>query len=431
MYKTAVGTTKDGSVIMGIDYEVSKTPTTFEGVAQLMPVEQFAVWETRSMGLDMAKAMTKPIMSCRSADPDNVPFAFCLNTEVAKSGFIWVEYEIGFTSPSKDDISTSGKPLATAVVNLVSGPVPLPIGDPVVDITGAVDSVDTTIGTDMVTTFTLPSVEVGDQFGTYSLTAITSNYQANSVNTKVKFTDPATGKDLSSYVQKVDQVEADGIFGAIWAFVKPWLKPIALTLIETFLVADADEAQAETKYHLLTDGKDSSIVVSSPPAPVGTMEVHGLFQYDDSHYNGDGIPSKYTKTLVTGGNLNNVFELTIAPLIRLPKGLVFEIAVVATSTLHTMLVNWDGYRHTEGTLVTLLAKGTFNPTNPEWVILKLELLIDFPANTQMFIMHSTLAPLTAKDPFGFRAQVSICGDAYSAAVLSDSVLVPGARAITT
>lgn len=110
-YRAAVGTTTNGEVLMGVDYDAKDCVLSYNGTAALSPKAMSPVWRDSTLNIPHARAMkqkwlvTATDISVTSGVPtnfreDSVAFALIVtNTGNASPGSIWVEYNVEFASP--------------------------------------------------------------------------------------------------------------------------------------------------------------------------------------------------------------------------------------------------------------------------------------------------------------------------------------------
>lgn len=270
-YQTSVGTTKDGRFLMGIDYDPADGPTDKQGVYALNPRTEGPVWESRRLAVSAKLAMTKKAMRCNSGDADNYAFLLSCFSDLAGSGEIFVDYRVHFYSPVAGAADVP-KILSTAAVT----------GDSFAQPVGgvSVDKDTTTIATDATVTpakelvheTTINGADAGDQF------AITSaGPQSSFGGLVIGFKDVATGLDLvkEGYVVHKGNTAGFGIFTAIWAFVKPWLRPLALTAVDALLPSftEGGDPSSEPAAIVVTDRPPSFVGIQQEAAPLGETAV--------------------------------------------------------------------------------------------------------------------------------------------------------------
>lgn len=116
-YRAAVGTTANGEVLIGVDYDAKDSVLTYQGTAALSPKSMTPVWKDSTLAVPHNRAMKQRWLVTASdispvADgsaPSNFrddAVAFGLNitsTGTTGSGSIWVEYNVEFASPRQPE----------------------------------------------------------------------------------------------------------------------------------------------------------------------------------------------------------------------------------------------------------------------------------------------------------------------------------------
>lgn len=117
-YQSAVGTTTNGEILMGIDYDAKDVVTTYAGTAALSPKRVGPVWRNIALSVPPARAMRQKWLytnntftpnwtsaknlSERNAvlPDDSIAFALQVtSTAAASTGSLWVDYCVEFCSP--------------------------------------------------------------------------------------------------------------------------------------------------------------------------------------------------------------------------------------------------------------------------------------------------------------------------------------------
>ena len=131
-YRTSVGSTTAGKVLMGVDYDPKDLPTSGAGVEVLQPRARTPVWQNVVLNADVSKCQKARWMYCTSSDRDPAPgsvddsmatacalvidAAGPLDTEL---GEIWVGYDIEFSGPQRGEISnTQTETTQNGIVNM-------------------------------------------------------------------------------------------------------------------------------------------------------------------------------------------------------------------------------------------------------------------------------------------------------------------------
>lgn len=119
-YKAAVGTTTNGEVIMGTDFDGREVVLSYQGTAALSPKSMGPVWRDQTLVVPPARAMKqKWLLTSNLRDDAHADPAFTVQvsgTAVSQTGSIWVEYHIEFASPRAPT-----KPLATSALEGTAG----------------------------------------------------------------------------------------------------------------------------------------------------------------------------------------------------------------------------------------------------------------------------------------------------------------------
>ena len=112
-YKAAVGTTVNGEVLIGVDYDAKDAVLTYSGTAALSPKAMSPVWRDCTLSVPHNRAMKQRwLVTANDIAPaanggmptnfreDCVAFGLMVTSTGEKStGSIWVEYNVEFASP--------------------------------------------------------------------------------------------------------------------------------------------------------------------------------------------------------------------------------------------------------------------------------------------------------------------------------------------
>lgn len=112
-YRAAVGTTTNGEVLIGVDYDAKDAVLTYQGTAALSPKSMTPVWKDSVLVVPHNRAMKqKWLVTATDITPNTTggtPFnyredaiAFGLNitsTGESATGSVWIEYNVEFASP--------------------------------------------------------------------------------------------------------------------------------------------------------------------------------------------------------------------------------------------------------------------------------------------------------------------------------------------
>lgn len=111
-YKAAVGTTTNGEILMGVDYDAKDYVNTYQGTAALSPKAMAPVWRDATLTVPQGRAMKQKWLvtatdmnTAGTGTPANyrsdaIAFAYQVtSTGTASTGSIWVEYNVEFASP--------------------------------------------------------------------------------------------------------------------------------------------------------------------------------------------------------------------------------------------------------------------------------------------------------------------------------------------
>jgi hypothetical protein len=106
-YRTSVGTAKDGSIVVGCDWDINQTAqTTFADVSVLNPNRRVAVWQDFDLPIPSHKLMTrKYYRTAKTADPASeentclVLYWSVRGSAATTYGDLWVSYDVLFEGP--------------------------------------------------------------------------------------------------------------------------------------------------------------------------------------------------------------------------------------------------------------------------------------------------------------------------------------------
>lgn len=103
LYKAAVGTTTNGEVLMGIDFDARDLVLSYQGTASLQPKTLGPVWRDHTVVVPPARAMKqKWLLTSNLQDDAPARGAFTMqvtSTAANSTGSVWVEYHLEFASP--------------------------------------------------------------------------------------------------------------------------------------------------------------------------------------------------------------------------------------------------------------------------------------------------------------------------------------------
>lgn len=130
-YRAAVGTTANGEVLLGVDYDAKDSVLTYQGTAALSPKAMSPVWKDSTLTIPHNRAMKQKWLvtatdispTTDGSSPTNFrddAVAFGLNvtsTGTGSPGSLWVEYNVEFASPRVPEPSVN----ASFVNNVNSG----------------------------------------------------------------------------------------------------------------------------------------------------------------------------------------------------------------------------------------------------------------------------------------------------------------------
>jgi len=105
-YNPSVGTTTDGTIYFGVDFNVASLPTTKAQLVTHWPGIKTPIWKPITFNIPKQKIQTRTMLftdTSTSTDVDKVPFALCLwVVGVAKAavGEIYATYDVQFDAPT-------------------------------------------------------------------------------------------------------------------------------------------------------------------------------------------------------------------------------------------------------------------------------------------------------------------------------------------
>jgi hypothetical protein len=118
LYKSAVGTTTNGEVLMGIDFDSRDLVLSYQGTAALQPKSLGPAWRDHTLVVPPARAMKqKWLLTSNLADDAASRGAYTFqvtSTSNDSTGSVWVEYNLEFASPR---IPTRPTAITTLTVN--------------------------------------------------------------------------------------------------------------------------------------------------------------------------------------------------------------------------------------------------------------------------------------------------------------------------
>lgn len=119
IYKAAVGTTVNGEVLLGVDFDSRDIVPSYQGTAALQPKATGPVWRDFGLRVPPGRAMKQRwLLTSNLQDDAPAQGAFTLqvtNTSTVVPGTIWCEYYLEFVSPR---IPT--RPVAVTTLNVSS-----------------------------------------------------------------------------------------------------------------------------------------------------------------------------------------------------------------------------------------------------------------------------------------------------------------------
>jgi len=105
-YRTATGTTVNGAILMGVDYDLNDLPTTLQELQATTPRVRVPVWENATINLPVDRLNRKRWMMCKSGGGDVENAENAAATVLASApttnddyGEVWVDYDITFAGP--------------------------------------------------------------------------------------------------------------------------------------------------------------------------------------------------------------------------------------------------------------------------------------------------------------------------------------------
>jgi len=112
-YRAAVGTTTNGEVLIGVDYDAKDAVLSYQGTAALSPKSMTPVWKDSVLVVPHNRAMKqKWLVTATDISPTTAggtpinyrddAIAFGLNitsTGASATGSVWIEYNVEFASP--------------------------------------------------------------------------------------------------------------------------------------------------------------------------------------------------------------------------------------------------------------------------------------------------------------------------------------------
>jgi hypothetical protein len=108
-YRPAVGTTANGIVHMGIDYDASDTPTTISDITVLDPSVSVTVYREARIRPEISRLQRLKWYFTTSGGTANAVAGFLCSiiSPLASSGEVWCKYDVTFTSPCRSQTLTS------------------------------------------------------------------------------------------------------------------------------------------------------------------------------------------------------------------------------------------------------------------------------------------------------------------------------------
>jgi hypothetical protein len=264
-FKTSSGTTTAGHFVAGIDYSTTNPATSITDVFALDPRVDGPVWNNLALHVDPRKAMTKEIMYCNRADAENTAFNLSIYSDTPTSGIIICDYVVDFSSPRHSSQVGSVLASATSVVDASLTTHIVAIGQPDVNVEAEFDGAQALISPKNNNVTSQFRLEEGASTGKQYCISSTGNNAQNST-VSVSFVDAVTMNPLpSSVVHQVSNSSANGFFTAVWQFIRPWIRPILLTVVEAVAPANTVQSALTNEVsHIITDIPPASITSSVP-----------------------------------------------------------------------------------------------------------------------------------------------------------------------
>jgi hypothetical protein len=240
-YITGVGTTRDGRIIIGCDFEPGDAVSSYADVSIEEPHCRSAVWENMNMVVPVDKIMKgKTWLACRTSEPSEQGFALDVAVDGDADityGEVWVRWTVEFSSPTngKQDVATSSDVLATVEVPLDTDNLPVAQVESFSNDVEAASEPVVSGGILPQAEFRVQAKElpVGQDF------AVSFEEQAviirGSPHVSFKYAD---GTELApGTISELGVQRANGFWSTLWQIAKPLLKTLVITLIESAVVA--------------------------------------------------------------------------------------------------------------------------------------------------------------------------------------------------
>jgi hypothetical protein len=100
-YKTTAASTSPGTVIVAVDYDTVRQPTTLSGLTPIQPQLRTQVWKGGTVTVDPQRANKQFwLRTSNASSTDTGAFAACIaNLGTADCGELWIHYTVRFTNP--------------------------------------------------------------------------------------------------------------------------------------------------------------------------------------------------------------------------------------------------------------------------------------------------------------------------------------------
>jgi len=117
-WKPSCGTTKDGAIVIGVDWDALGNVTSMQNVQTLLPRIRCPVWQSQSMVIPPSRLMSRRFLfvgasteAAKLAIADRASFALCVLSTLAEKaspvGEIWVRYKISLEGPTSEHVAAS------------------------------------------------------------------------------------------------------------------------------------------------------------------------------------------------------------------------------------------------------------------------------------------------------------------------------------
>lgn len=103
-YKSNVGTTKNGYIVFGIDWDIATPPTTVGHVSQMQPNMRTPIWKDASFTLPAQLLMSRRYLKTVTAtsqdfDTDAFRVYYWIAADAGVIGTMWVTYDVELQGP--------------------------------------------------------------------------------------------------------------------------------------------------------------------------------------------------------------------------------------------------------------------------------------------------------------------------------------------